>query len=290
MHVWRTDHPCSESSKSFTGGPTTCVGPTSHRSFPGARRRPETNHSIECERKRQAGYHHNGQSAVYPRRWHGVYHERRSSENKGAVNEPPSAPDLTCSNQGFEYTVFASTNPDGTQITIDNQYASYKPETFKTAKPEVVGKTKSIGINDPTKIYDSTRASGEYVTVNHRAYLFTQEAGEYTFALPPGDNISLLWTGPEAYSGYTRANAKVERVFGAPPMPDYKQSFKKGEYVPIRIMWANGPGPGEFSAEIKAPDGSVIIGAGTTKESPYLIGFSCDHTTAPKFLPYGAES
>ncbi|KAI4149444.1 MAG: hypothetical protein LQ341_001314 [Variospora aurantia] len=215
---------------------------------------------------------------------------KKSRVKKEAAAEPPSAPDLTCSNQGFEYAVFASKNADGTVMTMDASYSAYRPETFKTAKPEVVGKTTRIGINDPTKIYDSTRASGEYVTVNHRAYLFTQEAGEYTFALPPGDDISLLWVGPEAFSGYTRANAKVERVFGSTPPPDYKQTFRKGEYVPVRIMWGNGGGPGQFVAEIKAPDGSTIIGAGTTKESPYLIGFSCDRTTAPKFPSYGAET
>ncbi|KAL8974752.1 MAG: hypothetical protein Q9197_001014 [Variospora fuerteventurae] len=215
---------------------------------------------------------------------------QESRGEKEAAVEPPSAPDLTCSNQGFEYAVFASKNADGTVMIMDTSYSAYSPETFKTAKPEVVGKTTRIGINDPTKIYDSTRANGEYVTVNHRAYLFTQEAGEYTFALPPGDDISLLWVGPEAYSGYTRANAKVVRVFGSTPPPDYKQTFRKGEYVPVRIMWANGGGPGEFVAEIKAPDGSTIIGAGTTKESPYLIGFSCDRTTAPKFPSYGAET
>ncbi|KAL8953997.1 MAG: hypothetical protein Q9222_000158 [Ikaeria aurantiellina] len=213
-----------------------------------------------------------------------------SNKPPAVSNKPPSTPDLTCNNQGFEYAVFASNKPDGTLMIMDHNYNSYTPETFKTAKPEAVSKTKSIGINDPTKIYDSTRASGEYVTVNHRAYLFTQEAGEYTFALPPGDDIALLWTGPEAYSGYTRANAKVERVFGSTPPPDYKQTFGKGEYVPIRIMWANGGGLGEFTAEIKAPDGSTIIGAGTTQESPHLVGFSCDGTTAPRFPAYGAES
>lgn len=218
---------------------------------------------------------------------HEIVQGLRSHRKNAAAAEPPSAPDLTCNNQGFEYAVFASKNDDGTLMAMDT---TYKPESFKTAKPEVVDKTKSIGITDPTKIYDSTRASGEYVTVNHRAYLFTQEAGEYTFALPPGDDISLLWVGPEAYSGYTRANAKVERVYGSTPPPDYKQTFQKGEYVPVRIMWANGGGAGQFVAEIKAPDGSTIIGAGTTKESPYLIGFSCDRTTAPKFPPYGAET
>ena len=175
-------------------------------------------------------------------------------------------------------------------VAGDTQYSTYDPTVFKTAKPETIGKTKIIGITDPTKIYDSTRASGEYVTVNHRSYLFTQQAGEYTFSIPPGDDIALLWIGPTAYSGFTRANADVIRIYGTTAAADFKKTFQQGEYVPIRIIWANGGGAGKLFAEIKAPDGTVIIGPTTTKESPYLIQFSCDRVEAPKFPPFGSET
>ena len=177
-----------------------------------------------------------------------------------------------------------------TFVTGDPGYSAYDPTVFKTAKPETIGKTKSIGITDTKKIYDSTWASGEYVTVNHRGYLFTQQAGEYTFSLPPGIDIALVWVGSKAYSGFTRANADVIRVWGTTAPLDFKQTFQQGEYVPIRIIYANGSGPGTLVAEIKAPDGTVIIGPGTTKESPYLIQYSCDRVQAPKFAPYGSET
>ena len=177
-----------------------------------------------------------------------------------------------------------------TLVGGDTGYSAYDPTVFKTAKPETISKTKSIGITDTTKIYDSTRASGEYVTVNHRGYLFTHQAGEYTFSIPPGDDITLVWVGSKAYSGFTRANADVIRSYGTAAPLDFKQTFQQGEYVPIRIIYANAAGPGTFVAEIKAPDGTVIIGAGTTKESPYLIQYSCDRVEAPKFSPYGSET
>ena len=202
-------------------------------------------------------------------------------------------PDLSCGNQGLEYAVYPSNRADGTQMTFvpsDTGYSVYDPTVFKIAKPESIGKTTTLGITDTQKIYDSTRASGEYVTVNHRGYLFTQQAGEYTFSILPGNDIALFWTGSIAYSGFTRANADVVRSVDVTPPPAFKQTFRQGEYVPIRLIYANAAGTGTFAAEIKAPDGTVIIGAGTTTKSPYVVQFSCDRVKAPKFAPYGSET
>jgi len=49
-------------------------------------------------------------------------------------------------------------------------------------------------------------------------------------------------------------------------------------------MWANGGGPGQFPLELKAPDGTVIIGGKDAKESPFLVQYSCDRT------PFGSET
>ena len=177
-----------------------------------------------------------------------------------------------------------------TRVPGDTEYSVYDPTAFKTAKPETRGKTKTIGIADTTKIYDSTRASGLYVTVNHRGYLFTQQAGEYTFSIPLSDDIALFWIGPNAYSGFTRENADIIRAYTDTGKNEFKQTFQQGEYVPIRLILANSEGPGTLVPEIKAPDGTVIIGAETTKESPYLVQFSCDRVRAPNFAPYGSET
>lgn len=169
-------------------------------------------------------------------------------------------------------------------------YSNYDPTAFKTARAQAIGKTKSIGLTDTTHIYDSTPTKSEYVTVNHRSYLFTQQAGEYTFTLPLADDIAILWVGPQAYSGYTRANSNAIKLFAPPTSAVYKKTFKQGEYVPIRIIYGNAGGIGAFSAEIKAPDGTDIIGAGAATESPFLVQYSCDYVSAPKFPPYGSET
>jgi len=168
----------------------------------------------------------------------------------------------------------------------DAGYTAYNPTAFKAARAEIIGKTKTVGIMDTTHIYDSTRTNGEYVTVNHRGYLFTKQAGEYSFSLPPGDDIALFWVGSQAYSGYTRANAKTIQSYSLPNDAVYKQTFQQGEYVPIRIIYANAAGAASFRAEIKAPDGTAIIASG----APYLAQYSCDYVTAPKFPPYGSET
>lgn len=122
--------------------------------------------------------------------------------------------------------------------------------------------------------------------------MFAQQAGEYTFTIPSSDDITLLWVGPTAYAGWNRANAKIIQPFvssGQTPV-SYKETFTAGQYVPIRIVWANGGGPGQFTFELKAPDGTVIIGGKDGKESPFLVQYSCDRTSAPRYPPFGAET
>lgn len=70
----------------------------------------------------------------------------------------------------------------------------------------------------------------------------------------------------------------------------YSATFLQGQYVPIRIMYANGGGPGYFSIEIKAPENSIIVGNNTTVESLFLVQYSCDKTSAPRFPDFGSEA
>lgn len=55
-------------------------------------------------------------------------------------------------------------------------------------------------------------------------------------------------------------------------------------------MYANGGGPGYFSIEIKAPDNSIIVGNDMTVESLFLVQYSCDKTSAPRFPDFGSEA
>lgn len=96
--------------------------------------------------------------------------------------------------------------------------------------------------------------------MNHRGYLYAHQDGEYSFTAPIADNLSLLWLGPNAYSGYTRANANLEVAYtpvGSAPL-EYKVTLVKGKYYPIRFSWDNSGGAGYYELKIKAPDGHLL--------------------------------
>jgi hypothetical protein len=171
----------------------------------------------------------------------------------------------------------------------DTTYSTYDPVPFKTIKPEIVGKTKNIEITDTKKIYDSTRTNGAYVSVNHRGYLYIPQTGEYSFSFPAADDKAYLWLGPTAYTGWDGSNQVLWSTAAATTSYVHKATFQQGEYVPLRIMYANAGDPAQLKFEIKAPDGTVIMDS-ATKDSRYLVRFSCDHVTAPRFPPYGSET
>lgn len=128
--------------------------------------------------------------------------------------------------------------------------------------------------------------------VNHRGYVYAKEDGDYTFTIVQTDDISLLWVGPNAYRRFTGANANVVQSFvargtGVPKV--YKVTFQAGKYYPIRVLYGNGGGAGNLGMTLIGPDGTVIIGDDALAESPYLVQFSCDGVTAPKFPAFGKE-
>lgn len=208
----------------------------------------------------------------------------------GTPPKPPGPPtaDLSCGNQGFQYAIYPNKKADGTLNFNDSPfYGSFEAEVFKTAALQYSGKTTSVGISDCSIIYGNRLASQEYVAVNHRGYVFAQQAGEYTFSLPACDDTAQLWVGPNAYRGYRRNNANIVPTAAGQV---YKITFEAGKYYPIRMLYANGQGPGSFSFKLTAPDGTVVIGDSTTADSPFLVQYSCDRTTAPPFPPFGSES
>ena len=205
-------------------------------------------------------------------------------------NNKPSEPDITCDNQGFQYAIYPNLKADGTPNQVgDPTYSSFDPTLFKTAAYEFSGATKSIGFSNSNLIYSNTPSDPGCVTVNHRGYLFAKEAGKYTFSAVSTDDVTFLWVGPKAFSGYNRENTDLFQRYRQTPV-SYSATLLQGQYVPIRIIYANGGGPGSFSIEIKAPDNSIIIGNDTTIESLFLVQYSCDKTSAPRFPYFGSEA
>jgi hypothetical protein len=113
----------------------------------------------------------------------------------------------------------------------------------------------------------------------------------FTFNFDVPDDAVWMWLGPNAYSGWTRANADV--FVGAAYYGATAQSFSttlvEGEYVPLRILFAQAQGGMSFYFSITAPDGTVVLDS-NTQDSPYLVQYSCDGVTGPAFPAFGAET
>jgi GLEYA domain len=204
----------------------------------------------------------------------------------------PTAPDLSCGNQGFQYAIYPNKRDGTSNAYNDDTYSNFNEQVFKTSALEYSGKTAVVGVSDTNLIYGNKPSDFGHVAVNHRGYVFAKEDGDYTFTFSLTDNISLLWVGSNAYSGYTRANANIVQHWlgtGGGVPKTYKTTFQAGKYYPIRVLFGNGGGPGYFGLRLTAPDGTVIIGDGAPAESPYLVQYSCDKTSAPRFPPFGNE-
>lgn len=160
-------------------------------------------------------------------------------------------------------------------------------------KPQFTGLTNSVGVTATNTIYGRTPSDSNYVAVNHRTYLYTYMQGDYTFNVPDCDDITIVWIGSKAYSGYSRQNAQLVQNY----VPSGGNSITstiplaQGLYVPVRVLFGNGGGPGRFGFTITGPDGKVIVSRDSTTPSPYLIQYSCDlGIKAPKFPDWGMET
>lgn len=69
----------------------------------------------------------------------------------------------------------------------------------------------------------------------------------------------------------------------------YNTTFVAGQYYALRIMFAQAQGDAAFAMRVTAPDGTVFLGAGVAS-STYLVQYSCDGVTAPRFPAFGSQT
>jgi hypothetical protein len=138
------------------------------------------------------------------------------------------------------------------------------------------------------KIYDdSPIVALSYLAINHRGYLFARDTGTYTFSCPYSDDITFLWIGSSALSGWGRTNAALEQDYsGGTSTKTYTVVLTQGFYYPFRILFGNGQGQAQFTFNILGPDGNAIS-SGTTSNSNYIVKYACDGSTLP-FPPFGS--
>ncbi|KAF5622705.1 uncharacterized protein FTJAE_10828 [Fusarium tjaetaba] len=191
--------------------------------------------------------------------------------------------DQSCDNAGLEYAIytheFYNSDPP--------HFSSFNPSFFHTATPTYKGETTRIGIAPGTHsdtvfaIYDgSPEQLWQYKAVNHRAYLYAPESGDYVVTIPNSDEITLIWFGDKALQGWTRANADLEQDYPGGTSKTFTIHLEAGTYTPFRLLWANAQGDLNFIAEVQAPDGKVIVN-GDGSDNKYFVRFACDESTTP---------
>lgn len=211
---------------------------------------------------------------------------------------PSPTPDTSCNNQGVQFAYYPS--PFG--VNTDGVYSQFDPTYFKTATPVVSGTAGSAGGISGScpnsfstfNFYGNTENCNN-IALNYRGYLYAGQSGTFTFTISSADDIVLIWAGSFAYSGWNRANAFLDVTYpelgaGAGSGGSISASYVAvaGEYIPLRILFSQGDGPFGFNIAVTAPDGSVVLSAGSTT-SEFLVQYSCDGTTAPPYAPFGQE-
>lgn len=172
---------------------------------------------------------------------------------------------------------------------------------MKSTTPVVLGTTGSTGgfgggcasSSSTFNLYGYTERCSLF-TLNYRGYLYAGQTGTFTFTISSADDLALVWAGANAYSGWTRANALLDVTYtklGNLPGGTISGTYAAiaGEYIPMRIVFAQGGGPFGFVATVTAPDGTVILDGGSSTNR-FLVQYSCDGAmAAPPYAPFGQE-
>lgn len=188
-----------------------------------------------------------------------------------------------CNNQGVQWAQF---NDPG-DYTVDymkdpnGQYNQLYGGTTGAISSVVGGFSYDGGVNS-APIYGQL-LTPTYYSLDHRGYIFAPYNGIYTVTFSNVDDQVAFWYGDTAKTGWTLNNADL-RGAGTIDL-----TLIKGQYLPIRVVYWNGPGGGTLSWTVRDPYGAVMISSG--EFSPVLLRYSCDRTadgtggSAPLF-PY----
>ena len=143
-----------------------------------------------------------------------------------------------------------------------------------------------------TTIYGNpNKFKTDYFVVNHRGYLFARQSGVYNFMSKSPDDISMVWIGPNAYSGYSNATGNwILRLPYGQGNTVAKANLTQGQYYPLRVIYANAQQAAGLHFEVYAPDGSAVIDSDGTADANYLVQYTCDNTTAPRYSAWGKET
>ncbi|KFY02167.1 hypothetical protein V495_04727 [Pseudogymnoascus sp. VKM F-4514 (FW-929)] len=202
-------------------------------------------------------------------------------------------------NAGLEWAYFR--NPDRRDnVDIDGiGYSIFDPTVFKTLTPLYTNTTTATSLYHEGSgffaIYDSPPVvfPPDYFVLNHRGYIHAIQGGTYTFTTQSADEIVLFWVGPEAYSNWDRSNADLEDAWygpGSGQLKSFDVNLEAGQYYALRIVFANAQLTAQEIINVRAPDGTLILGKDTVA-NPYVIRYdACHADEAPPYPPFGQET
>ncbi|GAP84204.1 putative conidiospore surface [Rosellinia necatrix] len=203
---------------------------------------------------------------------------------------PTCAKPKHCSNVGWDWAEYP--NP----VTYTGAgYPGFRGDVYKTKAPDHTGVTTVIG-GVPSlggSIYNySTPVPTTYFALNHHAYLWACEAGDWRFDIGRVDDIVQLWVGDKAYSGWADENTDARVVYNAGSSAgSFVATLRGGGFVPIRVLFANAQGGGAFQLNVTSPGGTVVHQTGRNTENDYFVRYSCHgEPHAPEFAPFGQEA
>ncbi|KAG9665177.1 hypothetical protein KCU64_g169, partial [Aureobasidium melanogenum] len=218
----------------------------------------------------------------------------------GTVSIIYPTPITTCGNKGAAVGFYSNPVPGQQSVS---QYPAFKPEVMKTSTPSA----QATGISYIGEYYDGgyfgASVYGNYewastlatLALNHVFYVFAGHGtGYYYINLPQADDVALLWVGPNALSGYTRANAQLIQTWSAPAPATLGFFLTANTYTPIRLWYANGGGQGGFQFTMTAPDGATILQTTPNSNAGVMnadiVMFPCDTSKGAKFPAFGKET
>lgn len=168
----------------------------------------------------------------------------------------------------------------------------FDPAAFKSIAPlqnDVFGEVGVTSID--TTIYGHSLSFSNF-SLDHRGYFFAPQTGAYTFTIQKNalDKV-WLWLGPEAYQGWTAANADVYfSTANGGHFDQYHSNLTAGVYYPLRIFFAQGStDPNFFTFGILSPD-DTLLASTDLAPSPYLVPYGCNSTGAVRFPTWAHET
>ncbi|KAK6527452.1 hypothetical protein TWF694_004441 [Orbilia ellipsospora] len=215
-----------------------------------------------------------------------VYLVLQDCEADDAPLFPPLLPSTSCSNVGLDVGIYA--NPFVAGATLN--FTSYNPEYFSTQIPYGTENSNIVGfIASGSKPQGFTPTTANVYAIQYRGYFFAPRTALYTFNVSSVHDILLIWTGDNAYTGFTKQNADAIALRNGTTTGSFQMIYNitAGTLFPFRLQFADGGGGGGFDFNIKDDIGILYVKDYTA--SNYLVAFGCDGIV-PSFPDWGAET